>query len=491
MKYMHKRQKIWRPVHFDPRWLEVKTARFDNIRPSWDRKRLELSRNPEQYKQFIDRLKRKQAVDTGIIENLYDLKRGVTETLIKNGFAGSYLQHGDSNIEPRLLMNYLKDNFEALDYVFDLIKSGHELSVFDIRSLHQLITRHQDTVEAVDGLGRTGKIPLHKGGFKRLPNNPLRNGIVYEYCPPEQVDSEMDALVHLFHTEAAKAHVLIKAAFIHHAFVQIHPFQDGNGRMARLLASLVLIKDNLFPFSLDRDERAAYIDALEAADSGNCRQLVDILADNQIKSIEQALNLETAEKTGYDHVLNILNEKIASKTKEAAMEQQERIAKNMDAVFRIIKKQGEYYKGNLKLRLGTVRISAASSDDSNEHDYSFQIAQYAKEHTYYFNTSLPRRWTRLRMNFDPLHRYQLVLSLHHYGYDNSTFALGAFIEKEVIKKPEDLDPQARRDEIYTALGIPPLIFSSEKETAAVEESILQQIEALITSALGYIAEDLT
>jgi Fic family protein len=377
-------------------------------------------------------------------------------------------------------MEYLKDNFEALDYVFDFIKNDRELSVFYIRGLHQLITRHQDTVNAVDSFGNMGEIPLLKGEFKKIPNNPVCDGIVYEYCPPEQVDSEMDNLVRLFYNEADKAHVLIKAAFIHHAFVQIHPFQDGNGRIARLLASFVLIKDNLFPFSLDRDERTAYIDALEAADSGDYQGLVDIFADNQITSIEQALNLETVKKTDYDSVLNSLTEKIAQRT-EAALKQQERIKNNMNAVFELIKKRNQYFENDLRSKLGSAAIKADASDTKNEYDYSFQIAQYAKEHQYYFNTSLPRRWTRLRICFEPLHRYQLVLSLHHYGYDNSTFA---------IEKEETEASNAQRNELYTPLGIPPLIFSSEKGIAALRESIYQQIDAIITSALGYIAEEL-
>jgi prophage maintenance system killer protein len=339
----------------------------------------------------------------------------------------------------------------------------------------------------VDSFGKKGTIPLLKGEFKKLPNNPLRAGIVYEYCPPEHVDSEMDNLIKIFYDELNNVHVLIKAAFIHHMFVQIHPFQDGNGRMARLLASFVLIKDNLFPFSLDRDKRTAYIDALEAADLGNYQKLVDIFADNQIKSIEQALNLETIKNPSFDTVLDLLNKKIASKT-ETVLEQQKRIADNMNAVFAIIKGQGEFFEKNLRLRLSSVelRVDSCSSDGTDEHYYSFQIAQYAKEHKYYFNTSLPRRWVRLRMYFDDIHHYQLVLSLHHYGYDNSTFAIGAFVEKEEIKAP-----QAQQNEIYTALGVPPLVFSSEQEIAAVRESIYQQINAIITSALGYVAEELT
>jgi len=153
-------QKIWHSVHFDRRWNDVKTIRFDNLRLSWDKKRTELSKNPELYERFLDRIKRKQAVDTGIIERMYDLKRGVTETLIEEGFSDSYLQHGDSNIDFKLLMHYLTDNFEALNYVFGFVKDDIELSVFYIRGLHELITRHQETTEAVDILGRMGQTPL-------------------------------------------------------------------------------------------------------------------------------------------------------------------------------------------------------------------------------------------------------------------------------------------------------------------------------------------
>lgn len=48
----------------------------------------------------------------------------------------------------------------------------------------------------------------------------------------------------------------VEAAWLHHRFTQIHPFQDGNGRIARLLASLVFIKAGWFPLVVTRDDRA-------------------------------------------------------------------------------------------------------------------------------------------------------------------------------------------------------------------------------------------
>jgi hypothetical protein len=281
---MSPEQRIWEPVHFDLHWNDVNTEKFDNLRPSWDRKSKELYNNQEQYEEFINHIKRKQAIDTGIIERMYDLNRGVTETFIKEGFIESYLQHGDTNINQRLLMDYLQDNFHAIDFIFNFVKSNRELSVGYIKELHGLITRHQDTIDAVDSFGKLGKISLLKGEFKKMDNNPQRSdGVVFMYCPPLQVDSEMDNLIRIFNNDLSGVHIIVKTAFLHHAFVQIHPFQDGNGRIARLLASFVLIKDNLFPFSLDREEKIAYIDALEDADKGNYQNLVNIIPESVLK----------------------------------------------------------------------------------------------------------------------------------------------------------------------------------------------------------------
>jgi hypothetical protein len=485
------KHRIWEPVHFDLRWKDVNTEKFDNLRPSWDRKRKELYNNQEQYEDFINHLKRKQAIDTGIIERMYDLNRGVTETFIKEGFVESYLQHGDTNINQRLLMDYLQDNFHAIDFIFNFVKNNRELSVSYIKELHSLITRHQETIDAVDMFGKPGKIPLLKGEFKKMDNNPQRSdGVVFLYCPPLQVDSEMDNLIRIFNNDLYDVHILIKTAFLHHAFVQIHPFQDGNGRIARLLASFVLIKDNLFPFSLEREEKIAYIDALENADKGNYQNLVNIISNNQVKSIEQALNLETVKKdSNYTAVLQELKKRIDNRNNTAAQHQKIIIA-NMKSIFNIIKGRMDHYNEDLKKNFGdTIEIEACEPSGDKEHYYSHQIAQYARKHKYYFNSSLSRCWVRIRLTFDETHKYQLVLSLHHYGYDNSAFAIGSFIEKLQIEKSQHEETQS--NEILIPSGIPPLVFSSEKDISNLEKCIHEQIEDIFTSSLAYIAEELS
>jgi len=476
--------RIWEPVHFDDRWNNVKTEEFDNLRPSWDKRRVELSKNQEQYEEFIDKLKRKQAIDTGIIESMYDLARGVTETLIEKGFSDSYLHHGDTNIDKEQLMDHLKDNLTAINFIFSIINGDRELSVSYIKELHSLVTMHQETIDAIDNFGTPGKVPLIKGEFKKMPNNPQRSdGTIVEYCPVLQVDSEMDNLIRIFHeisdTDKHDTHILVRTAFLHHAFTQIHPFQDGNGRIARLLASFVLIKGYLFPFSLERDDRDDYIEALEDADRGNYQKLVDVIADNQIKSIKEALNLETVKQDSIHSVLEVLNTRIANKKTNA----QENIVNNMHAIFELIKEQVKSYENNLVSQLGeTVSIETESCDPlgKKEHYYSHQIAQYAKKHEYYFNSSLSRCWTRIRISFDDTHRYQLVLSLHHYGYDNSTFAIGAFIEKQQPGETQDLS---------VPLAIDPFVFNSGRDITEIRNSICDYIGQIFKISLAFIAEE--
>ncbi len=162
------------------------------------------------------------------------------------------------------------------------------------KELHALMTRHQETVEGLDSLGRKTSVPLIRGAYKRLPNNPLRpDGTIHEYCPPEQVDSEMDRLIALHHQHDDVAPE-VEAAWLHHRFSQIHPFQDGNGRIARALATLVFVKAGWFPLVVRDRERAEYIDALEVADDGDLKPLVDYFAGLQKRAFVHALNSDTS-----------------------------------------------------------------------------------------------------------------------------------------------------------------------------------------------------
>jgi len=94
--------------------------------------------------------------------------------------------------------------------------------------------------------------------------------------PAERLDAEMDAFFAWFN-EPLKIDALLKAAIAHLWFVTIHPFEDGNGRIARALADMVLARWDKSPqrfYSLAseiRRERPEYYASLEAAQRGDLK----------------------------------------------------------------------------------------------------------------------------------------------------------------------------------------------------------------------------
>jgi Fic family protein len=283
----------WRPIEDLPEnWPELAAPELPALSAAWQ-KYSEKLRDSDSLKHFNERLIREWAIETGIIENLYSINRGVTQTLIEKGIEASLIPHGTTDKPVERILPMLKDQQEVVEGLFDFVAQRRELSTSYIKQLHQAFTRHQETTTAVDGLGRVVDVALLRGEWKRLHNNPTRpDGSVHEYCPPEHVASEIDRLIAM-HKEHQQKDVPpeIEAAWLHHRFAQIHPFQDGNGRVVRALASLVFLRAGWFPLVINRDERVEYIESLEKADQGDLASLVNLFARIQKKAFNQALSL--------------------------------------------------------------------------------------------------------------------------------------------------------------------------------------------------------
>lgn len=250
----------------------------------------ERSGHQEAYVQFEERLKREWAVETGLIERLYTLDRGITQLLVEQGIRAGLIPLGHGT-DPHRTAAIINDQKAAIESLIDFAETERPLSTSYIKELHALTTRHQTTVEVLDFLGRRRSVPLIRGAYKELPNNPLRsNGTIHEYCPPEHVDSEMDRLIALHHGHDNAAPE-VEAAWLHHRFTQIHPFQDGNGRIARALATLVFVKAGCFPLVVRDRDRAKYMNALESADDGNLMPLIKFFASLQQGEFARALNI--------------------------------------------------------------------------------------------------------------------------------------------------------------------------------------------------------
>ncbi len=217
---------------------------------------------------------RSAAVETGAIEGLYETTRGFTLSIadMTTGWEQKLHRRG-MEVE-----RHVRDALSGYDFILDAVTGKRPISPHWIRSLHEVLCNSQETYEVLiptpDGYA-TKQRPLSKGTYKERENSPTRaNGEVFHYCPPEQVASEMDRFGEQLESEEFRqASSVVQAAYAHYAFILIHPFADGNGRVARALSSVYLYRSPGVPLVIFSDQRDAYLDALEQADAGNATAL--------------------------------------------------------------------------------------------------------------------------------------------------------------------------------------------------------------------------
>lgn len=483
-----KEYRIWHPVTFNEEWAACDTSVLDDLSASWFRRRVVLEEKSLEYKQFLEELKREHAIETGVIEGLYDLKKGITETFIKEGFVQSFLSHGDTNIDENDLMNHLNDHLEAVDFVFDVVKQNRPLTTGFIKELHHLTTRHQDHAEGRDQFGNKLKIALLKGAFKVRENNPTRaDGTSIKYCPPEQTASEMDNLVAIYNDLVEReVHPLIIGTWFHHSFVSIHPFQDGNGRVARLLTSLIFIKYGFFPITVRREEKVIrYFQGLREADVGKPQTLVDYFGEGQRRAIEKALNVKEITPMSLEDARKLLIQKAAElqvKKDDTAITAE--LSRNKLIVFQYCDEVLDEFRKTIKADLNgdaEIAVQKVYFDHENNRYFNGQIAQYTKEYNYEFDQKQPQAFFYYDIKLFNREEYAMGLSLHHYGYEESTMAMATFFE---LKYEGDVSKTF-------ALKLPPYVFSLHGDIENKKKNIRKYLEKAMSSALAEIVNRMT
>ncbi len=357
--------------------------------------------------------------ETGLIERLYTFDRGITQLLIEHGIQAHLIPH-EHVANPDVVVAMITDHEAAVDGLFDFVKGERSLSTSYIKELHALITRHQETVESIDSLGRQTTVPLRRGAYKVLPNNPRRlDGTIHEYCPPERVDSEMERLISMHHQRSDVAPE-VEAAWLHHRFTQIHPFQDGNGRVARSLATLLFIKAGWFPLVVRSTDRAAYIGALETADCGNLAPLVEHFTQIQHDCFVRALSIAEDVRQERRVAETIVSVRQQLQKRRDSLVAEWEAAKSIAAA---LQRQAEYrlneVASDLKremadiLENGSYYVDGADEHSQRSHFYRYQIIQTARALDYYANTSIYRAW--LRLVLPSTNRTEMLIAFHGIG----------------------------------------------------------------------------
>jgi len=148
----------------------------------------------------------------------------------------------------------LRDTYEAIghakayDFMFTLLRKN-EITEQDILTMHKLFYHEIDAKQA--GKYRTRPVFI--------------TGSAHAVCPPADIQKEMTALVKWIKEECKNLHPAQFAAELHLRFIFIHPFIDGNGRVARLLMNTALIQAGYTIAIIPPVLRAEYIRLLERA----------------------------------------------------------------------------------------------------------------------------------------------------------------------------------------------------------------------------------
>jgi hypothetical protein len=133
--------------------------------------------------------------------------------------------------------------------------------------------------------------------------------------------------------EFENAHPAAQASYLHYAFVAIHPFADGNGRVARALASVYFYRAHSIPFLVFANQKNAYLDALRQADLGQRQDLVAFFLNRGVDTVQLVVeHLLAAEAPSPANVAARLrlNDEVALKLLEAAREEIRRQFSKLD-----------------------------------------------------------------------------------------------------------------------------------------------------------------
>ncbi|MDH5382771.1 MAG: Fic family protein [Cyclobacteriaceae bacterium] len=236
--------------------------------------------SPEQEKVIMDKFRLDWNFNSNHLEgNL--LTFGETKALLLHGITA----------QGKPLKDHLeiKGHNEAIKYIEEVVKKERPLTETFIREIHEMILKEPYKVDSITPDGKPVKRMIQIGQYKTVPNHvKTKTGEIFRFASPEETPAKMAELMEWLRNELQKKNkipVLIAAEF-HYRFILIHPFDDGNGRLARILMNFLLMMMGHPPVIIKTEKKIEYFKALQLADSGNLEFFINYIAKQLIWSLE-------------------------------------------------------------------------------------------------------------------------------------------------------------------------------------------------------------
>jgi Fic family protein len=189
----------------------------------------------------------------------------------------------------------LKDHFEitghdeAIKWIIEIVKEEYPLNESFIRQLHTLLLKQSYEVDAITPDGKPTKKRIEIGKYKSIPNHVVtKTGEIFRFATPEETPAMMHKLMEWYKEKKKDSDInpIILAAEFHYKFIRIHPFDDGNGRIARILMNFILMQFGYPPAIIKTEDKRNYFAALQQADSGLYEPFFTYIAGSVVRSLE-------------------------------------------------------------------------------------------------------------------------------------------------------------------------------------------------------------
>ena len=492
----------WYPIKgLDAESVNVDFREIDSLHQSWLalRGRREKS-DPDVYQAFLERIYRRWSIETGIIEGIYSIDINTTLTLVEKGLSVDLVDPGSTDKAPHDVIKVLNDHRSAAEFVTESIRQERQFSKFYMKELHQILLRNQKFYFAEDQFGTTRQIELNRGVFKLQPNSPNReDGKLHQYCPPEQVESELDNLIiHLerYQSTEPQYHPLAVAAWLHHRFTQVHPFEDGNGRVARAILTWHLARERYLPVVISREDKSDYIATLEQADRGDLGPFIRFIIGLERQIILEALGADATETAPrvftqvLEHVAGLAGQRVESEQVKLRSVNDVACALRDSAKIYIDERADEVQERLIESGLAIQCVTDWDGPDNEKgHWYYSQIVKTAKELGNWVNFNENRYFVKLSINPNygaGVPRLVFVISLHHVGRQvtgimaASAFAqIGGDAESGISRNDEESEADLKTCSPQT------FTFTAGADADAISDSFNEWIQESLSVALAY------
>ncbi|MBC8045061.1 MAG: Fic family protein [Rhizobacter sp.] len=244
-----------------------------------------------------------------------------------NNIEGNSLDYGETKLlllhgitaGNKPLKDYLdiRGHNDALLHLQNLVKQNAALTEADVREFHKIILPEPYQIDAESADGQKIKKQVRIGEYKTTPNHVrTATGEMFYFAEPFEVPAKMHDLMTWYHKSLSdeSIHLLLLAATFHYEFIRIHPFDDGNGRIARILMNLALMMKDFPPAIIKTGDKENYYTALRQADAGDLESFVVYIGEQLVHSLELMLKAargeEIEEEDDVDKQISLLKAKL-------------------------------------------------------------------------------------------------------------------------------------------------------------------------------------